>query len=67
MYMEVSRQIREGLCKMYEIKAERKKRRQPKPMKTVRRQGYGKKKINEGKIMSNIVEGRKVKRREKRT
>jgi hypothetical protein len=30
------------------MKAERKKRRQPKPMKRVRRQGYGKKKINKG-------------------
>ena len=28
-------------------------------MKTVRRQGYGKKKINKGQIISNIVEGKK--------
>jgi len=34
-------------------------------MKTVRRQGYGKKKINKGQIMSNIDEDRKIKRRGK--
>jgi hypothetical protein len=54
--MEVSRQIRKGLSEMEEIKAERKKRRQSKPMKTVRRQGYGKKKIKKGQILSNIGE-----------